>query len=176
MKNPAFSHARSRWSDLDSISVVILNIAQRPPASRLPHVASHRFWGLCALHSTRAVRTHSRQRQELARPQLEMRRMKNIQVIDGAENTAYDIFSATDEEFDLIFPVGQDVAFIDEVMARGPPEALDAAFDRIWKRRARKKDVVGIHGLLFYELEYKKRYYPSIPRSRWNIGDGKYPI
>ena len=96
-----------------------------------------------------------------SRCQLEMPRMKNIQVIDGAENTVYDIFSATDEEFDLIFPIGQDVAFIDEVMARGPPEALDAAFDRIWTRRVRKQDVVGIHGLLFYELEYKKRYYPT---------------
>jgi hypothetical protein len=95
------------------------------------------------------------------RCRLEMRRMKNIQVVDGAENTVYDIFSATDAEFDLIFPVGQDVAFIDEVMARGPPEALDAAFDRIWTRRVRKQDVVGIHGLLFYELEYKKRYYPT---------------
>lgn len=70
--------------------------------------------------------------------------MKNIQVIDGAENTAYDIFSATDDEFDVIFPVGQDVAFIDEVMARGPQEALDAAFDRIWKRRIPKKDAIGI--------------------------------
>jgi hypothetical protein len=87
--------------------------------------------------------------------------MKNIQVIDGAENTVYDIFSATDDEFDLIFPVGQDVAFIDEVMARGPQEALDAAFDRIWKRRIPKKDVICIHGLLFYELEYKKQYYPT---------------
>jgi hypothetical protein len=87
--------------------------------------------------------------------------MKNIQVIDGAENTAYNIFSATDDEFDMIFPVGQDVAFIDEVMARGPQEALDAAFDRIWKRRIPKKDVIGIHGLLFYELEYKKQYHPT---------------
>jgi hypothetical protein len=40
--------------------------------------------------------------------------MKNIQVIDGAENCVYDIFAATDEEFSLIFPRGQDVAFIDE--------------------------------------------------------------
>ncbi len=41
--------------------------------------------------------------------------MKNIQVIDGAVNCVYDIFAATEEEFDLIFPSGQDVAFIDEV-------------------------------------------------------------
>jgi len=57
--------------------------------------------------------------------------MKNIQVIDGADNAAYDIFAATDEEFAMIFPAGQDVAFISEVLNRGPKEALDDAFDRI---------------------------------------------
>ncbi|WP_116812479.1 hypothetical protein [Steroidobacter cummioxidans] len=87
--------------------------------------------------------------------------MKNIQVIDGANNCAYDIFAATEEEFSLIFPAGQDVAFIDEVISRGPADALDAAFLRIWQRRLRKPDAVGIHGLLFYELEYKKQYYPT---------------
>jgi hypothetical protein len=86
--------------------------------------------------------------------------MKNIQVVDGAENAAYDIFTATDEEFAMIFPVGQDVAFINEVLERGPRKALDDAFDRIWTRRILKCDVVGIHGLLFYELDFKKKYYP----------------
>ena len=83
--------------------------------------------------------------------------MKNVQVIDGALNSVYDIFSATEYEFFLIFPAGQDIAFIDEVMSRGPSQALNAAFQRIWKRRIAKKDAMGIHGLLFYELEHKKR-------------------
>jgi hypothetical protein len=87
--------------------------------------------------------------------------MKNIQVIDGADNCVYDIFAATEEEFALIFPPGEDVAFIDEVMSRGSEDALDAAFSRIWQRRLRKSDAVGIHGLLFYELEHKKQYYPA---------------
>jgi hypothetical protein len=87
--------------------------------------------------------------------------MKNVQVFDGAENSVYDIFSATDEEFALIFPVGEDVAFIDEVMARGPEQELDDAFNRIWKRRIAKRDAMGIHGLLFYELNHKKLYYPT---------------
>ncbi len=86
---------------------------------------------------------------------------KNIQVIDGAQNTVYDIFQATDEEFTLIFPDSQDVAFIDEVMARGPEKELDEAFDRIWTRRIAKRDAMGIHGILFYELEYKKEFYPT---------------
>jgi hypothetical protein len=87
--------------------------------------------------------------------------MKNIQVVDGALNAVYDIFAATDDEFALIFPKGQDVAFIDEVMARGPAESLDAAFEHIWKRRVPKHEAMGIHGMLFYELDHKKQYYPT---------------
>lgn len=87
--------------------------------------------------------------------------MKNIQIVDGALNSVYDIFSATEYEFSLIFPVGQDIAFIDEVMSRGPCQELNAAFRNIWSCRIAKKDAMGIHGLLFYELEHKKVYYPT---------------
>ena len=87
--------------------------------------------------------------------------MKNIQVIDGADNSVYDVFAATEEEFALICPQGQDVAFIDEVMARGPEKQLDEAFTRIWERRIPKRDAMGIHGLLFYELAHKMQYYPT---------------
>ena len=87
--------------------------------------------------------------------------MKNIQVIDGANNCVYDIFAATVDEFSLIFPPGQDVAFIDEVQARDPSEALDLAFTKLWTRRVPKAEAMGIHGVLFYELEHKKQYYPT---------------
>ncbi|NMG72924.1 hypothetical protein [Parazoarcus communis] len=87
--------------------------------------------------------------------------MKYIQVIDGARNCVYDIFAATDEEFALVFPAGTDVAFIDEVYAREHKELLDAAFDEIWRRRVKKSESRGIHGLLFYELDEKKAYYPT---------------
>ncbi|AVB20695.1 MULTISPECIES: hypothetical protein [Pseudomonas syringae group] len=87
--------------------------------------------------------------------------MKNIQIIDGAENCVYDIFGATEDEFFLIFLNGTDIAFIDEVYANGSSEKLDAVFDKIWKRPVMKGDVQGIHGTLFYELEGKKIYYPS---------------
>jgi hypothetical protein len=88
-----------------------------------------------------------------------LERMKNIQVIDGADNCVYDIFAATDEA--LIFRSGEDVAFIDEVMAHGAEADLDLAFSSIWKRRVRKAEAMGIHGILFYELEHKKQYYPT---------------
>ena len=87
--------------------------------------------------------------------------MRNIQVIDAAVNAVYDVFAATDEEFALIFPGGHDIAFIDEVLNRGPRAALDQAFERIWKRRIPKTEVHGIHGLLFYDLAQKKPYYPT---------------
>ena len=87
--------------------------------------------------------------------------MKNIQVFDGADNAVYDIFAATDEEFALIFPDGTDVAFIDEVYQNQPSQMLNAAFTAIWKRRVLKREAMGIHGILFYECEHKKVYYPT---------------
>jgi hypothetical protein len=87
--------------------------------------------------------------------------MKNIQIIDGAQNCVYDIFSATDEEFALVFSNGTDIAFIGEVYANGDGELLDAAFKNIWQRRVKKSDAKGIHGTIFYELDEKKMYYPT---------------
>jgi hypothetical protein len=88
-------------------------------------------------------------------------RVKHIQVIDAAENSVYDVFAATGEEFALIFPEGHDVAFIEEVMARGSKEKVDEVLSCIWKRRMAKRDAMGIHGLLFYGLGHKAQYYPT---------------
>ncbi len=87
--------------------------------------------------------------------------MKNIQIIDGAQNCVYDIFSATNEEFALVFSEGKDIAFIDEIYAKGDRQLLDVAFQNIWLRRVKKSEVSGIHGIIFYELEKKKIYYPT---------------
>jgi hypothetical protein len=87
--------------------------------------------------------------------------MKNIQIIDGAKNCVYDIFAASDEEFALIFPAGTDIAFIDEVYVREDEQALDAAFQNIWRHPVKKAQAQGIHGIIFYELEEKKVNYPT---------------
>ncbi len=87
--------------------------------------------------------------------------MKNIQIIDAADNCVYDIFSATDEEFDLFFPKGTDIAFIGEIYERESHDSLEVAFSELWKRRVPKISAVGIHGIIFYENEHKKEYYPS---------------
>ncbi len=88
--------------------------------------------------------------------------MKNVQVIDGANNCTYSIFSFTEEEFEVIFPEpGQDIEFIEDVIERIGNDKLGAILKPVWQRIVAKKDVCGIHGTLFYELEFKKKYYPT---------------
>jgi hypothetical protein len=100
--------------------------------------------------------------------------MKNIQIIDGADNCAYDIFGATDEEFSQIFPeLGQDIAFIEELVERDDWPALDAIFRRIWTRRLEKKSVAGIHATIFYQLAFKRKYYPNKRETDLDAGLGR---
>lgn len=87
--------------------------------------------------------------------------MKNIQVIDGGDNTAYDIFQATEEEFSLIFPDGTDVEFVEDFIERVGEDVADRTLGPIWSRRVEKPAVRGIHGTLFYELLFKKKFYPN---------------
>ncbi|SDZ06116.1 hypothetical protein SAMN04487939_1148 [Lysobacter sp. yr284] len=87
--------------------------------------------------------------------------MKNIQVVDAAINCVYDVFALDDADFDLLFPPGQDVAFIDEALARHPPATLEPVFERLWRNRVPKREVRGLHGLLFCELDEKKPFYPQ---------------
>ena len=87
--------------------------------------------------------------------------MKNIQVIDGAENSTYSIFAATDEEFEAIFPAGADIEFIEDFVDRAGEETATEITAELWKRPVTKKDVRGLHGTLFYQLTHKKLYYPT---------------
>lgn len=87
--------------------------------------------------------------------------MKNIQVIDGADNCTYDIYAATEREFSLIFPSGQDIEFIDDFVQRVGKRRARKVLDALWQRRQNKKEIRGVHGTLFYELGFKKKYYPT---------------
>lgn len=88
--------------------------------------------------------------------------MKNIQVIDGANNCTYDVFAMKDDEFNILFPApGQDIEFIEDAIDRVGDEELGAVMRNVWKRRVKKADINGIHGTVFYELLWKKKYYPN---------------
>jgi len=88
--------------------------------------------------------------------------MKNIQVIDGADNCTYSIFSLTDDEFKDIFPGnGQNIEFIEDVIDRLGEIKTEKILINAWDRPVDKEEVIGIHGTLFYELEFKKKFYPT---------------
>jgi hypothetical protein len=91
----------------------------------------------------------------------ELRSTKNVQIIDGAMNCTYSIYAFTDEQFALLFPEGQDIEFIEDVWERLSRKQWKRAFSGAWTRPVRKSDAQGIHGTLFYQLDYKKEYYPS---------------
>ena len=88
--------------------------------------------------------------------------MKNIMVIDGAENCVYDIFAASDDDFALIFPNETDIAFIEDIERRQSAEIVLAALKRTWSNRVPKRDATGIHGIVFYQMYAKRKYYPTL--------------
>jgi hypothetical protein len=64
--------------------------------------------------------------------------MKNIRVIDGADNCTYSLFTATDEEFNEIFPDNTDIEFAEDFFSR-VSEARGIEITReIWKRPVKK--------------------------------------
>lgn len=89
--------------------------------------------------------------------------MKNIQVIDDAVNCTYEVFSIDDESFDQIFPEGRDIEFEDDLFGRLGDETAGNLLASLWKIRADKKKLAGIHGTLFfgYFCEEKKPFYPT---------------
>jgi len=93
--------------------------------------------------------------------------LKNIQIIDGADNATFSIFQVTEEEFKLIFPrPGQDLEIPEAVFKRlGKKRAIEL-FTAIWERPILKVNVQGLHGTIFYNY-YEKRN--NLPKSKREI-------
>ena len=65
-------------------------------------------------------------------------------------------------EFDIIFPDdGQDIEFIEDFISRVGEDLAGKIIMSTWNGAIDKKDVRGIHGTLFYDSLYKKRFYPN---------------
>lgn len=89
--------------------------------------------------------------------------MKNIQVIDGADNCTFSLFQVTDQEFKLIFPEpGQDIEFGEDLLARISPDS--DILTAIWSRPVGKPDAMGLHGTLFYGFAAKRQRFPATKR------------
>jgi hypothetical protein len=91
-----------------------------------------------------------------------MNNMKNVLITDGARNCEYSIFAMTDDEFRMVFPGDrQNVEFIEDVVDRIGDDRVASLLTPVWQREVKKPDVIGIHGTLFYQLHWKKKYYPT---------------
>ncbi len=90
--------------------------------------------------------------------------MRNIQIIDGADNATFSVFQATDEEFAAIFPIDQDMELAEDFHARVGDERAQAVLTPIWERPILKREAQGIHGTLFYGWERNRGHLPASKR------------
>jgi hypothetical protein len=91
--------------------------------------------------------------------------MKNIQIIDGADNATFSLFQATDDEFAMIFPgEGQDMELVEDFVARLGDAEASRIMGPIWTRPILKRDAMGLHGTLFYDGQLKRRHLPKTKR------------
>ncbi len=91
--------------------------------------------------------------------------VKNIQIIDSADNATYNIFQATDDEFQAIFPsTGQDIEVVEDYVSRVGEDEAKKTLSRLWERPIYKHDAQGIHGTLYYDYKEKANYLPQSKR------------
>jgi hypothetical protein len=88
--------------------------------------------------------------------------MKNMQIIDGAENCSFSICSVDDNDFAIIFPqLGQDIEFIEDLFERIGNERAAALVQRATTQRIQKKKAMGIDGTLFFGMPQRRKYFPN---------------
>ena len=90
--------------------------------------------------------------------------MKNIQIIDGATNSVFEIYEVDDITFGKIFSNEKDVVFLSDLLQYldyDKPEN-EAFWQKVYSCRKDKKTVNGIHGTLHLEgSNGKKKFFPD---------------
>ncbi len=82
--------------------------------------------------------------------------MKNIQIIDGATNSTFEIHAISDGLFRRLFPKGANIAFADDFEDNFP------GAEELWLHLIEKRRVKGIHGTLHLSLsDGDPRWFPS---------------
>ncbi len=91
--------------------------------------------------------------------------VRNIQIIDGADNATYSIFQATDQEFERIFPgPRQDIEVVEDFVSRIGEKGAGRTLSKLWERPIHKSVAQGIHGTLYYNYREKSKYLPLSKR------------
>lgn len=101
-----------------------------------------------------------------------MRRARTCAITRHIRGLLYDVFSATDEDHALIFPGGTDIAFAEDLQTRPEAALISKALNRLWSHRVPKAQVIGIHGILFYQLPKKRQFYPTLRDEEAQNPDG----
>lgn len=88
--------------------------------------------------------------------------MKNVQIIDGAENCSFSICAIPEREFQRLFPgENQDVEFIEDSVERLGEGAVGSIMKLAKQEVLNKAEVKGIHGTLFIGLPERRAFYPN---------------
>lgn len=72
--------------------------------------------------------------------------VKNVEIVDGALNSRFEIYAVDEDIFQRLFPDGTDEVYLEDL-----DEGLqnDASFrDRFYVREVDRQTVQGIHGIL----------------------------
>ena len=97
--------------------------------------------------------------------------MKNILMVDGAMNATFSVFQATDEEFTTLFPNGEEMDVVEDVIARAGDEVAEVIFNRVWQRPILKSEAHGIHATIIYDDPSRRDYLPLSRREiDWDDG------
>lgn len=105
------------------------------------------------------------------RPARQHADMRNILIIDGADNATFSIFQASEEEFRSLFPDGQDMELIEDFFERVGDARATAILTPIWERPILRRDAMGIHGIPFYDNEARREHVPPSKREvDWDEG------
>lgn len=90
--------------------------------------------------------------------------MKNILIVDGAVNATFSVFQATDEEFITLFPNGEEIDVIEDVIERAGDTVAGEIFARVWERPILKSEAHGIHALVIYDEPSRRDFLPTSRR------------
>ena len=72
--------------------------------------------------------------------------MKNIEIVDGALNSRFEIYAVEDEAFSALFTGGSDEIYLEDLSDELQNDAI--FWDRIYAQEVDRRSVQGIHGIL----------------------------
>jgi hypothetical protein len=87
--------------------------------------------------------------------------MRNVQIMDGADNASHSVYAVSDGDLSVLFPAGTDIDFAGDLTTRiGLPEA-SRILSPLWGNELDQAKICGIQGTIIYELLDKRLYFPD---------------